>query len=93
MQERLHLVGLDLVLCSHSVGLHRAHRLLGLTGGMLQVLTGEMPVGLVEPADPIGLVVDAARDVLDVLHVRPETMTVSGSNTMTTTAANRMEMH
>lgn len=54
-------VGLLLVL---AVGFGRSRRAVGR-------LRDEMAVGLVEAADAVRLIVDAARDVFDVLHVRP----------------------
>lgn len=74
----LQLVGEDLELRRHPVGLQ--------DGGLLFVLTvsfwrnrrvvgrlyAEMAVGLIKTADAVRLIVDVARDVLDVLHVCPK---------------------
>lgn len=61
LQLRRDPVGLLLVL---AVGFGGNRRVVGR-------LRAEMAVGLVEAADAVRLIVDAARDVFDVLHVRP----------------------
>ena len=69
-------MGQDLPLRRHAVG--RAAVDLGLSVGVGGnqdggVARGGAGVGLVEAAHAVHLVVDAARDVLDVLHVGPGT--------------------
>lgn len=79
----LQLMGEDFELRRDPVGLQDGGLLFVLTVGfwrnsrVVGRLYAEMAVGLIETADAVRLIVDVARDVLDVLHVCPERTTES----------------
>lgn len=70
-------MGQGFMRCGHSVGLQGAGLLLvlavglGLNSRMVRWLRAEKRIGLIQPAHSIRLIVDAACDVFDVLHMCP----------------------